>query len=96
MLEESRQANEELQRRIVELGKANRTPRLVYQLIRVLTESESRLLKLLVEGHNYTTAADELGVSYNTVKFYMRHVYEAASAFEVGGSCQGLTDRLVK
>jgi DNA-binding NarL/FixJ family response regulator len=41
-----------------------------------LTPHESRLLKLLVEGYNYTTAADELGVSYNTVKFHMRHIYE--------------------
>jgi len=41
-----------------------------------LTPHESRLLKLLVEGHNYTTAAEELGVSYNTVKFHMRHIYE--------------------
>ena len=41
-----------------------------------LTPHESRLLKLLVEGHNYTTAAEELSVSYNTVKFHMRHIYE--------------------
>lgn len=41
-----------------------------------LTPHESRLLKLLVDGHNYTTAADELKVSYNTVKFHMRHIYE--------------------
>jgi DNA-binding NarL/FixJ family response regulator len=41
-----------------------------------LTPHETRLLKLLVEGHNYTTAADELKVSYNTVKFHMRHIYE--------------------
>ena len=41
-----------------------------------LTPHESRLLKLLVEGHNYTTAAEELNVSYNTVKFHMRHIYE--------------------
>ncbi len=41
-----------------------------------LTPHETRLLKLLVEGHNYTTAAEELGVSYNTIKFHMRHVYE--------------------
>lgn len=41
-----------------------------------LTPHESRLLKLLVDGHNYTTAAEELKVSYNTVKFHMRHVYE--------------------
>jgi len=41
-----------------------------------LTPHETRLLKLLVEGHNYTTAAEELKVSYNTVKFHMRHIYE--------------------
>lgn len=41
-----------------------------------LTPHETRLLKLLVDGHNYTTAAEELNVSYNTIKFHMRHVYE--------------------
>jgi len=41
-----------------------------------LTPHETRLLKLLVDGHNYTTAAAELKVSYNTVKFHMRHIYE--------------------
>ena len=41
-----------------------------------LTPHETRLLKLLVDGHNYTTAAEELGVSINTIKFHMRHVYE--------------------
>ena len=41
-----------------------------------LTPHETRLLKLLVEGHNYSTAAEELRVSYNTIKFHMRHIYE--------------------
>ena len=41
-----------------------------------LTPHETRLLKLLVDGHNYTTAAVELKVSYNTIKFHMRHIYE--------------------
>src|SRR5829696_2123681 len=41
-----------------------------------LTPHETRLLKLIVQGHNYTTAAEELGVSYNTVKFHMRRIYE--------------------
>jgi DNA-binding NarL/FixJ family response regulator len=41
-----------------------------------LTPHETRLLKLLVEGHNYTTAAQELGVSINTIKFHMRNVYD--------------------
>ena len=41
-----------------------------------LTPHETRLLKLLVAGHNYTTAAEELKVSYNTIKFHMHHIYE--------------------
>jgi len=41
-----------------------------------LTPHEKRLLKLLVEGHNYTTAATELNVSFNTIKFHVRHIYE--------------------
>jgi DNA-binding NarL/FixJ family response regulator len=41
-----------------------------------LTPHETRLLKLLIEGYNYTTAAEELGVSFNTIKFHMRHIYE--------------------
>jgi len=41
-----------------------------------LTPHEMRLLKLLVEGHNYKTAAVELGVTVNTISFHVRHVYE--------------------
>jgi DNA-binding NarL/FixJ family response regulator len=41
-----------------------------------LTPHEVRLLKLLVEGHNYKTAAVELAVSVNTISFHMRHIYE--------------------
>jgi DNA-binding NarL/FixJ family response regulator len=41
-----------------------------------LTPHETRLLKLLVEGHDYTTAAKMLKVSYNTVKFHMRRIFQ--------------------
>ena len=41
-----------------------------------LTPHELRLLKLLVEGHNYKTAAAELGVSLNTVCFHIKQIYE--------------------
>jgi DNA-binding NarL/FixJ family response regulator len=41
-----------------------------------LTPHETRLLKLLVEGYNYTTSAQELNVSINTIKFHMRNIYE--------------------
>ena len=41
-----------------------------------LTPHEIRLLKLLVDGHNYNTAAKELKNSVNTVKFYIKRIYE--------------------
>ncbi|HEX7315965.1 MAG TPA: response regulator transcription factor [Pyrinomonadaceae bacterium] len=61
-----------------------------------LTPHETRLLKLIVEGHNYTTAADALGVSYNTVKFHMRHVYEKLQVHSKSEAvARALRDRLV-
>lgn len=41
-----------------------------------LTPHEIRVLRLLVDGHNYRTAAVELGVSVNTVAFHMKQIYE--------------------
>ena len=63
----------EVAMRVIKLFREVRPPEKVdYDL----TPHETRMLKLLVEGHNYTTAAEELGVSYNTIKFHMRHIYE--------------------
>lgn len=63
----------EVASRVIKLFREIRPPEKVdYDL----TPHETRLLKLLVEGHNYTTASTELGVSYNTIKFHMRHIYE--------------------
>ncbi len=63
----------EVAMRVIKLFREVRPPeRVDYDL----TPHETRLLKLLVEGHNYTTAAEELKVSYNTIKFHMRHIYE--------------------
>jgi DNA-binding NarL/FixJ family response regulator len=62
-----------------------------------LTPHESRLLKLLVEGHNYTTAAEALGVSYNTVKFHMRHIYEKLQVHSKSEAvAKALRERLFK
>ena len=41
-----------------------------------LTPHETRLLKLLVEGYNYVAAAEKLGVSYNTLKYHVRNIYD--------------------
>jgi len=41
-----------------------------------LTPHEVRLLKLLVEGHNFPSAAKELGVTVHAISFHMRSIYE--------------------
>jgi DNA-binding NarL/FixJ family response regulator len=40
-----------------------------------LTPQETELLKLLVEGHHYKTAADVMGITVNTVSFHLKNVY---------------------
>jgi len=63
----------EVARRVVALFREVRPPeRADYQL----TPHEIRILTLLVEGHNYKTAAAELHVSINTIRFHMRSIYE--------------------
>ncbi len=58
--------------RVVSLFKNIRPPdRADYQL----TPHELRLLKLLVEGHSYKTAAAELGSSINTIGTHMQSIY---------------------
>lgn len=41
-----------------------------------LTPQETSFLKLLAEGHSYGSAATELGVSVNTVRNYVRSIYD--------------------
>jgi DNA-binding NarL/FixJ family response regulator len=63
----------EVARRVIALFREIRPPeRADYHL----TPHETRLLKLFVEGHNYKTAAGELGVSVNTVNFHVRSIYD--------------------
>jgi DNA-binding NarL/FixJ family response regulator len=41
-----------------------------------LTPHQVRVLKLIAEGHNYPTAARELGVTVDAVSFHMKRIYE--------------------
>ena len=41
-----------------------------------LSPQETRILKLLGEGHHYKTAAAELNITVNTLSFHMRRIYE--------------------
>ena len=63
----------EVARRVVDLFRSLRAPT---SNSFKLTPQEKRVLKLLVEGHNYKTAADELQVTVNTISFHVRHIYE--------------------
>jgi DNA-binding NarL/FixJ family response regulator len=62
----------EVARRVIELFRQVRPPESTdYQI----TPHEARVLKLLAAGHNYDTAAFELGVSVNTVRFHVKSIY---------------------
>jgi DNA-binding NarL/FixJ family response regulator len=40
-----------------------------------LTEQEKKILKMLIDGHHYKTAANELGISINTISFHLKNIY---------------------
>jgi DNA-binding NarL/FixJ family response regulator len=62
----------EVARRVVRLFREIRPPA---RAGHNLTPQETELLKLLVEGHNYKTAAAELSITTNTVSFHLRNIY---------------------
>lgn len=41
-----------------------------------LTPQEQEILKLIVQGHYYKTAAHKLGITTHTVSFHLRKIYE--------------------
>lgn len=63
----------EVARRVINLFREIKPPK---QATYELTPHEVRLLRMLVEGHSYKTAAAELHVSVNTIKFHLRHIYD--------------------
>ena len=63
----------EIARRVIKLFREIRPPeRAEYNL----TPHEIRILKLLVEGHNYKTAAAKLGVAPTTINFHLQNIYQ--------------------
>jgi len=61
-----------------------------------LTPQETELLKLLVEGHNYKTAAAELEISINTVIFHIQNVYRKLQVHSKSEAvAKALRDRIV-
>jgi DNA-binding NarL/FixJ family response regulator len=41
-----------------------------------LTAQEKRVLEMLMQGHSYQRAADQLNISLNTVRDYIRSIYD--------------------
>jgi len=41
-----------------------------------LTPQETELLKLLIDGHHKKTAAREMNISFHTVSFHLKNIYE--------------------
>jgi DNA-binding NarL/FixJ family response regulator len=61
-----------------------------------LTPHELRLLSLLVDGHNFKTAAAQIGASANTVAWYMRRVYEKLHVHSKSEAvAKALRDRII-
>lgn len=84
----------EVARRVVALFREIRPPEHVDY---ALTPHEVRILKLLVDGHNYKTAAAELDVSINTIRFHMRSIYEKLQVHSKSEAvAKSLRQRLVR
>jgi DNA-binding NarL/FixJ family response regulator len=62
-----------------------------------LTPHEIRILQLLVEGHNFKSAAAKLGVTVHAVSFHMRNIYEKLQVHSKSEAvAKALRYRLVK
>lgn len=62
-----------------------------------LTAHELKLLKLLVEGHNYQSAAAELKVAFSTINFHMQNIYGKLQVHSKSEAvAKALRQRLVK
>ena len=79
--------------RVVRMFREHRPPDRSYEL----TPHELRLLKLLMEGHNYKTAAADLGVTTHTISFHLQRIYEKLHVHsKTEAVAKALQDRLLK
>jgi DNA-binding NarL/FixJ family response regulator len=61
-----------------------------------LTPQEVRLLKLLADGASYQAAGDKLEISINTVRNYVRSIYEKLHVTSKSAAVsRGLKDRII-
>jgi DNA-binding NarL/FixJ family response regulator len=61
-----------------------------------LSDGERRVLKLLVEGHSYQECADALDISVNTVRNYIRAIYDKLHVHSKSAAvARALRERLI-
>jgi len=63
----------EIARKVVALFRRTAPP---VALDEALTPQETHLLRLLAEGCTYQVAGQQLGITINTVRNYIRNIYE--------------------
>jgi DNA-binding NarL/FixJ family response regulator len=84
----------EVARKVITLFRDFRPPE---QVDYDLKPHEVRLLKLLVEGHSYKTAAEKLNVSVNTISFHLKNIYDKLQVHSKSEAvAKALQHRLVK
>jgi DNA-binding NarL/FixJ family response regulator len=62
-----------------------------------LTPHELRILKLLVDGHSYKSAASELGTAFHTIAFHVQNIYQKLQVHSKSEAVsKALRSRLIK
>ena len=83
----------EIARRVVNLFRAFRPPE---RAVHRLTQQESGLLKLIIDGHSYKTAAVELSISVSTISFHLQNIYSKLQVHSKSEAvAKALRERLV-
>jgi DNA-binding NarL/FixJ family response regulator len=83
----------EIARRVVQLFREFRPPA---RASHSLTRQEAELLKLIVDGHTYKTAATDLGIGVSTVSFHLQNIYAKLQVHSKSEAvAKALRDRIV-
>lgn len=68
------QMSVQIARKVIDYFKAKNTPSTSTKL-ELLSEKESQLVQLILDGYSYKMCAEKLEVSINTVRYYIKSIY---------------------
>jgi DNA-binding NarL/FixJ family response regulator len=68
------QMSVQIARKVIEYFKSKNTPSISTKL-EPLSEKESNLVQLILDGYSYKMCAEKLEVSINTVRYYIKSIY---------------------